>query len=827
MKSKLIRHLLMCSILAAAALPVLAQTQACPLNINFATGDLSNWSAGTGLVSGSFQNYPFPNNGVTTIPEYTIGITGIQVNTSANTDPFGFFPTIPTINGYSYGYSIKLGSTATSYELGRGNNPGGFTRSVSYTILVPAGSATEPYTMTYAYALVLENGTHNSHEQPLFKATLNTPDSVITCASPEYYLPTFNNAGQGGGGGGGGGGGSSTGATLDSARAIAQGFVNSNVPFFSHSGGGGAGGGGGGGGQYLYDVWTKEWTEVTFDLSAYRGKQVTLTFQANNCNPGAHFAYAYVALRNSCAGLEISGPQVACANSTFTYSIPALANAVYSWTVPAGWTIQSGGNSNSVTVIAGATSGNIIARELNGCADLRDTLLVSSRTPTIPGSVMGDNEVCTGLNSSPLTLSGQNGNVIGWLSSTNGTTWAPIANTTISYTAQNLTASTQFAVVVQNGPTCPADTSTSALVTVDPKSVGGRLSPDNSSFCTGQTAGSLLTLVGNTGSVLNWQSSANATQWNSLTPVYTGSAYAAGGLTATTYYRTIVKSGVCEADTSDMATVKYVNVPFPAATYDPAQAAICYGDSLRLNATITVGTSYSWRPLSTLSNPGDGRITSLPHTLQALAKPLTTTNYILTVLNAGCPNALNDTFHIKVAPPIIVSAGKDTAIVLGQSLQLQASANDPTANIFTWSPATGLNNVHISNPVAVLWGETAQSMEYTVKAANAAGCYGTDAIKVKVFRTNPDIFVPNGFSPNGDSRNDVIYPICVGITRLDFFRVYNRWGQLIFNTNTIHKGWDGTLGGVRQSSGTFVYMVQGVDITGKVITKRGTLELVR
>ncbi len=73
----------------------------------------------------------------------------------------------------------------------------------------------------------------------------------------------------------------------------------------------------------------------------------------------------------------------------------------------------------------------------------------------------------------------------------------------------------------------------------------------------------------------------------------------------------------------------------------------------------------------------------------------------------------------------------------------------------------------------------------------------------------------------------MIYPVCVGITRLDFFRVYNRWGQLLFSTNTIHKGWDGTLAGVRQSSGTFVYMVQGVDITGNVITKRGTLELVR
>lgn len=118
-------------------------------------------------------------------------------------------------------------------------------------------------------------------------------------------------------------------------------------------------------------------------------------------------------------------------------------------------------------------------------------------------------------------------------------------------------------------------------------------------------------------------------------------------------------------------------------------------------------------------------------------------------------------------------------------------------------------------------------MEYTVKAARPDGCYGTGAIKVKVFRTNPDIFVPNVFSPNGDNRNEVIYPVCVGIARPDFFRVYNRWGQLLFNTNTIHKAGTAPSGGVRQSSGTFVYMVQGVDIAGRVISKRGTLELVR
>ena len=190
--------------LLIGCIPAAGQLQNCPSNINFSSGDISFWSARTGLVNGGFQLYPAPNSGTRTIPEYTISNTGVEVISTQGTDPFGSFPLIPTINGYAYGYSVRMGSTATSwdYRSANGNtnsNPGGFTRAITYTINVPAGSPTIPFTMTYAYAMVLENGTHNSNQQPLFKATLTTQDSIVTCASPQYYLPTFNNAGGGGG----------------------------------------------------------------------------------------------------------------------------------------------------------------------------------------------------------------------------------------------------------------------------------------------------------------------------------------------------------------------------------------------------------------------------------------------------------------------------------------------------------------------------------------------------------------------------------------------------------------------------------------------------
>ncbi len=792
-----------------------AQTQTCPTNINYATGDLSNWSASTGLVSGSAKAYPAPNAGLSAVPEFNVSNTGIQVITTSSSDKYGFFPTIPVINGYTYNFSIKLGSDATSYDLhASSQNPGGFTRAVSYTINVPAGASTVPYTMTYAYAMVLENGTHNSNQQPIFKATLSAKDSVITCASPQYYLPTFNNAGTGNGNG-------STGATLDTATARINGFTNSPVLFLSH------GGQAGNSGQLLQDVWTKGWTEVTFDLSPYRGQQVTITFESDNCAPGAHFAYAYIALRNNCAGLEISGNPKACTNSPLQYSIPGLAAATYSWTVPPGWTIDSGANSNVIKVTPSNISGLIIAREINGCADLRDTLAVTASTPTIAGKVLDNSAVCTGINSTLLTVGGQTGSVLNWLSSTDGVKWTAIVDSTTSYQAQNLTATTQFRALVQNGPTCRADSSAAATVSVSPKSRGGTLDPVLTNFCAGQTVSSLLTLRNRTGSVVNWQSSPDQVNWTGFLPVYTDTAYGVNGLSSTRYFRTVVQSGACPADTSALATITYVDVPFPSAAILPADTVICYGNSVQLTANITTGTSYTWSPVTNLSNRGSGTIPSLPYQITPVARPTSPTNYVLTVSNAGCPNRLNDTFHVGVTTPIIVFAGNDTSVVAGQPLQLKAAVSDSSVNQYLWSPSTNLSFSNIYNPVMTALTETGESITYMVRATNPKGCTGTDDIKVTVYKTAPDIFVPTGFTPNGDGHNDVIRPVYVGIKQVSFFRVYNRWGQLVFSTSEAGKGWDGTIGGVQQAPGTFVFMVEGTDYTGKAIMKKGTVVLIR
>lgn len=790
------------------------QLQDCPANINFATGDLSFWSAKTGLVGGSSKDYPAPNNGISTIPEFNITNTGIKVITTSSSDLYGSFPTIPTINGYSYKYSVQLGSTSNSWDLHSSTaNPGGFTRSITYLIDVPPGPSTTPYTMTYAYAMVLENGTHNSNEQPMFKATLSENGNIITCASPHYYLPTLNDAGSGGG---------SVGATLDTAAALANGFTNSPVLFLTHAGTQGNTG------TWLRDVWTKGWTEVTFDLSPYRGKQVTLTFESDNCAPGAHFAYAYVALRNTCAGLEISGPSPACAQTPSTYSVPALAGATYTWNIPAGWHINSGSNTNIISVTPGVTGGTISVNEVNSCANLNDVLTVAVNPPTVPGRVLSNSEVCAGTNSTLLNLNGSVGNILKWIYSTDGSQWDSISNTTTSFTAQNLTATTIYKALVQNGSSCSIDTSDAATIAVDQKSVGGSLQPDNIEVCTGQTVNTSFTLSGNTGSVYNWQRSFDNTNWNNFAPANTDSSYSINSINSDLYYRVIVKSGVCPADTSSVAYVHLLSAAFPSANINPDFTTICYGKTAQLNANITTGTSYTWTPPGSLTNQGNGTVSSLPYSINAIASPTASTDYVLKIFNAGCPNALTDTFHVNVLPQIHLFAGNDTAVVNNQPLQLNALVGDSGVYQYSWSPAIGLNSTIIRNPIATLNSSMVdESITYIVRATNAAGCFAEDDINVKVFKTGPDIFVPSGFTPNGDGHNDVIRPILVGIKQLNYFRIYNRWGQLVFSTTQSGKGWDGRISGQEQRTDNFVYIVQGIDYTGKIIAKKGNVMLIR
>jgi len=279
-----------------------------------------------------------------------------------------------------------------------------------------------------------------------------------------------------------------------------------------------------------------------------------------------------------------------------------------------------------------------------------------------------------------------------------------------------------------------------------------------------------------------------------------------------TQYKVIANLGKCLA--TDSVLIK--PVPYPVANAG-VDTVICFGTKAFLHGSM-IASSFAWSPLSSLINA---------NTLNPTAGPSKTMDYLLTVTDVlGCPKPVTDTVTVIVIPPVVVFAGNDTVVILNQPLQLNAYTAFDNSTVYLWTPSAGLSNPHIPNPIATL-NTSADSVKYKVRATLPEGCYGEDEITIRVFKTGVDIFVPTAFTPNHDGRNDIFKPIPVGITKLDYFRIYNRWGELIFTTSETGKGWDGSFGGKEQVSGTYVYMVQGTDFTGKTVFRKGTFVLIR
>jgi gliding motility-associated-like protein len=141
---------------------------------------------------------------------------------------------------------------------------------------------------------------------------------------------------------------------------------------------------------------------------------------------------------------------------------------------------------------------------------------------------------------------------------------------------------------------------------------------------------------------------------------------------------------------------------------------------------------------------------------------------------------------------------------------------------YLWTPSTGLNNGAIQKPVF----NANQEQLYRVRLTSAGGCITMDTVKVSVYDSS-DIFVPKAFSPNKDGKNDLLQPFLVNIVTLKFFKVYNRWGQLMFQSSDSRQGWDGMYNYKPQPLETYTWIAEGVDGNGTTIFRKGQTVLIR
>ncbi|MBS1742872.1 MAG: gliding motility-associated C-terminal domain-containing protein [Bacteroidetes bacterium] len=155
------------------------------------------------------------------------------------------------------------------------------------------------------------------------------------------------------------------------------------------------------------------------------------------------------------------------------------------------------------------------------------------------------------------------------------------------------------------------------------------------------------------------------------------------------------------------------------------------------------------------------------------------------------------------------------------SYRLQARGNN-FANSVTWTPATNLDDSHRFAPY--FRGITPQL--YTIELKTGAGCTTVDTQYVKTHKEIA-LYVPSVFTPDGDGINDYLRPLLLGFDKLKYFRIYNRWGKLIFESNNELPGWNGRIGNVVQETQSVVWILEATDMDGHVHFKKGTTLLLR
>lgn len=276
----------------------------------------------------------------------------------------------------------------------------------------------------------------------------------------------------------------------------------------------------------------------------------------------------------------------------------------------------------------------------------------------------------------------------------------------------------------------------------------------------------------------------------------------------TTRYSVTARIGGCSTSRSFLVSTK----PYPIVQAG-GDTIICFNTPAFLHAS-TNGDEWSWLPAKGLSDV---------HLLNPVVRPDDETSYIFSAkFNDGCPKPGYDTLVVTVRPRIIAYAGNDTVAVVGQPFQLSASGGTQ----YEWSPSFALSATDIPNPVAQ-FNEAADNIRYSIKVMNDLGCFEMAYLNIKVYATGPNVFVPTAFTPNQDGLNDVLRPVVVGMKKFEYFKVYNRWGQLVFGTSQEGKGWDGRVNGQVQSNNVYVWMVKAVDFNGHPYFRRGTVTLIR
>jgi gliding motility-associated-like protein len=186
----------------------------------------------------------------------------------------------------------------------------------------------------------------------------------------------------------------------------------------------------------------------------------------------------------------------------------------------------------------------------------------------------------------------------------------------------------------------------------------------------------------------------------------------------------------------------------------------------------------------------------------------------------GCDSTVELNLTVNPAPNIKVTANP-TKVAFQQDIQLNIETTDNITNII-WRPAEVLNNPNLENPIAKINEPT----WFVAEVSNNVDCKTSDSVLVSMKEVDC-FFLPNTFTPNGNNRNDVFKPLGKFLKEIIIFRIFDRWGNMVFETNDPKMGWDGTFKGQLLEPDVFFYYIEGICIDGTKQFKKGDVTLIR
>lgn len=345
---------------------------------------------------------------------------------------------------------------------------------------------------------------------------------------------------------------------------------------------------------------------------------------------------------------------------------------------------------------------------------------------------------------------------------------------------------------------CP-DTTASILITIEP--IPNVTVNDDDELCFGDTMKLDALVNPSTYDKYEyiWSPGASLDYPDRKRPIYTANQEGVTKLTLT------VRTAEAKCSDSDDVNLTVFAAEFLKL---PADTAICAGDTLMIALNADGDPRFYWAP--------DFNISSIS-ALQPRVWPVT--NQRFTVFGKDSTGCLDtNSIFITVRPRAVVELPDTVRLYRGESYRMDPGGN---ALYYSWFPPLGLSDVQTSNPLV----QPEVNTRYIVHARTEGGCEVVDSIDILI-SDDSYIVLPNAFTPKSRT-NNVLKIIRRGDVQLKRYAIYNRWGNMVFETTDINEGWDGTFNGEQQPVGVYVYTIEAVSHNGEAIRKQGNVTLLK